>query len=1238
MSQSGFDTADPGPVTADTSPFQGLGYYTENDAKRFFGRTAERKIILAHLRTAPLTLLYAESGVGKSSLLRAGVAARLRELAAQSMETNRTPRFVPIVFSSWKDEPVDDLISEIERQRRPRMSAQANGGGEPTAGGGNADTAAGPRGRAPLQQLGASGQSAPTGALATAINATASTLDATLLIILDQFEEHFSYRRSASAPERLADELSECINSLDVRANFLIAVREDAYGKLGDLFGGRISNVYDNYLHLEYLTRDAARDAIERPVELYNDEHEPGKRVSLDTDLADAVLDEVRRGNLELSARRPGRNGNGNGSRPAASADEIEAPFLQLVMTRLWEYELSRGSRVLHRQTLDRELGGAETIVRNHVGRALAGLTAQELDTATDIFRDLVTPSGVKVAHTSDDLAKMTAHNPDAVASVLASLYEERIVRAVDPAPGATQARYEIFHDRLAAPILDWRNEQEKARLDRAKRSAELETERQRTEARLFKRRARIMLGLAVGLLVLLAATAGLWLYGRNQTAKLRHEKQVALAEKNAALTSAARATYFGLTTRAQSQLSNRPDVSLSLYLAAYEQSNAKAAERSAVATLDALQRSGAVGVLHGDTDAVESIAFSPTSPVLASASGDGTVRLWKVTEQARYPLGRPMDAGGPQYSVAFAPDGRTLASGGFNEIRIWGVQRHDRLTTIPFPSGAVTSVAFSKRGQMLAAGGSNGSILLWNARSQRRVTTLHVPGGAPVRGVAFSSDGHLLAAGSGRTVTLFDVATRRRLGQPLVGPVGKDVYTVAFSPDNRTLAAAGTQGTVVLWSLPERSVIATMGQGLFVNSIAFSPDGKVLAAAGDQATVLWSLENYHELGQPLTGHVGAVDSVAFSPNGRMLASAGADRTITLWHYPIGRRFGQPFVRHGSRTVVAISPRGKLIASGDWDGRIFLTPTFGRHQRILEPVTSPGPVSHIEFDPTGRILAASYDGPAGKIGGSIRFWNVNTGAQIGSPLLGHVGSVYSVAFSPDGTRLASGDADGFVRLWNVRTHKAIAKPARGDSGAVFAVAFSPDGKEIASGGGGRSIRFWNAHTLRPLAPPLIAQDDSVFALAFSPQSDLLASGGADDTIHLWNLAKRPYALVHTLTGDSGYIRSVAFSPDGKTLASGSTDNTTRLWDVKTGSDLGTPLTGDKFSVESVAFSADGKVVVSGSNDGLVRIWQAVNLPSSGLALRHEICSFLGGGLSGAEQSLYAPGVAYGKPCPRVTPN
>ena len=203
-------------------------------------------------------------------------------------------------------------------------------------------------------------------------------------------------------------------------------------------------------------------------------------------------------------------------------------------MSRVWECERAHGSTVLRRATLERELGGAETIVRNHVGRALAGLDGQQLEAATDIFHELVTPSGVKVAHTADDLAKMTGNSGDVVASVLGRLYEERILRAVDPAPGSTDARYEIFHDRLAAPILEWRNQQESERLERARQRAEEEMKVQRAQARRFKRTARAMFSLAVGLLVLLVAVVALLAYALNQSASARKARHAALTERRA--------------------------------------------------------------------------------------------------------------------------------------------------------------------------------------------------------------------------------------------------------------------------------------------------------------------------------------------------------------------------------------------------------------------------------------------------------------------------------------------------------------------------------------------------------------------------------------------------------------------------------------------------------------------------------------------------------------------------------
>ena len=1192
-------------ATEHRSPFQGLGFYTEADARWFFGRMTERKIILSHLRTARLTLLYAESGVGKSSLLRAGVAARLRELAGRGNGAARSPKFIPVVFSAWKDDPVEDLIAEIERQAQPlvpdaqRQDGLQNGNGN---GDGNGSR------------------------LAAAIARATSSLNATLVIILDQFEEHFSYRAGAARPDLLADELAHCINTPEVRAHFLIAVREDAYGRLGDLFGGRIGNVYSNYLHLEYLTRDAGREAIEEPVAVYNADHPEDEPMALEPDLADAVLAEVRRGNLELGARRPDLEGGG--SWLGVDADAIETPFLQLVMSRMWEWEQAHGSPVLRRATLDGELGGAEAIVRNHVSHALAGLAGEELEAATDFFRALVTPSGAKVAHTADDLAQMTGHPEATVASVVRRLYEERILRAVDPAPGTTQVRYEIFHDRLAAPILDWREEQENARLKQAALVAERDAEAQRIQARRFKRRARVMLALALGLLILLVAVVVLLQYARDQSATARREQRAAVLQTAAA-------TSYALTTRADSQFSSRPDVSLLLDLAASANRPQPVATRNLAATLEEVQRSAAAGVLNGHTGAVESVAFSRAGGLLASASSDRTIRFWKATPGAHYPLGRPLRADTPLYSAAFAPNGRTLASGGFDKVILWNVIRRTRQGVLSYDSGAVNSVAFSPRGHAFAAGGSNGTVLLWNPVTGAR-HVLPVPGGQEVRSVALSPDGKVLVVGSGSDVTLVDVARGREIGQLVMGP-NDNVYSVAFSPNGRTVAAVGSGGTVVLWNRVtdvQRLLVPAGHNPLY--SVAFSPSGHALAVGGDGTTAVWTLTTNRELenGQPLTGHQGAVYSVAFSPNGATLASGGADGTIVLWRYPVGARFGVPLVvRHDAVTSLAISPDGRLIASGDQGGAIWISGRGGGPPvHVLR--AHAGQVNDLAFDPASGVLAAAYGD------GTIGLWDAATGAALGRRLRGDasVGAMLSIAFNHTGTTLASGSADGTVRLWDMHSRTQLGSPLGGNFGAVYAVAFSPDGGVIAAGGPGRVIRLWDTRTRAPLAPPLIPEDDAVFSLAFAPHGRLLAAGSADDTIHLWRIGPHSDTLVRTLTGDAGYVRSVAFSPDGTTLASGSTDNTARLWDRATGTQLGSPLNADTRSVEKVAFSSDGRLLVTGSVDRTVRVWHSVPTHISFAALRAEVCGFVGAGLSRAEWSAYAPGIPFRRTCPRTTPS
>jgi WD40 repeat protein len=1231
---------EPDGETKEPGPYQGLDFYTEADARWFFGRDAERTRIIANLRTSRLTILYAESGVGKSSLLRAGVMARLHELASDSIKERGFARFVPVIFSEWQDEPVERLIGELQRQAEPfRVPVRAPALALHGSSLGDADDDL----EVPFEN-GDSPHGDADNELVQAVREVARDTAATLVIILDQFEEHFRYRIKHGAPERLAEALAACVNTPGLPVHFMIAVREDAYGDLGGMFRGRIANVYKNYIHLEYLSRHAAGEAIERPLERYSEDHPGEPPMVPGPGLTEAVLKEVWRGNLAL-APAPDQPGH-SATTAAPSSDEIEAPFLQLVMQKLWEYERAQGSHVLRTETLEDTLGGAKRIVSEHLGDALKRLTGEEPSAVERMFGQLVTPSGAKVAHTTSDLAGLAECPEETVSAVLEKLDKERIVRAVDPAPGSSEGRYEIFHDKLAAAILEWlgqqktqrkteqlrldkeRAEEEKRQADEARKRADEEKRVQERLARRFRIATYCLIGL-LGFVILLAAYSVVQTVNAND-AKVKADRAKAAAVRAAgeAVRAAHQAAYFGLTSSGESQLASRPDLAILLFLAAYKESPQPLVERSLVATLHAVEMSGASGILHGHTDAVEAVAFNPRAPMLASASGDGTIRLWHVDGSSRYPIGRPLKAEGPVLSVAFSPDGRSLASGSFKKLVVWNVASGRQLS-VEHPGGTVVSVAYSPNGEWLAAASLNGAVFVWNTHNSQ-TEVLRAPSMRAVRSIAFNRTSTLLAAGGpGGQLILWNVTTGQEI-RPLLGR-GNDVYALAFSPTADILAAAGAGNQIVEWDVDKGSQVqkTLAGQQPFIYGLAFNRSGNALAAGGDGQVELWNPLTSRQVATPLTGQHGAVYGVAFSADGRTLASGAADRTIRVWDYPPVRRYGVPLSPSHARAVlsVAVAPSG-LIASGSSDGAIDVV---GGSDRTPVKIAGPRGLHAVTFVEGGRVLASAGND------GAVRLWDPTTGRELGQ--LGRPqrhDQIFSLA-SDNRTTLVSGDANGDVRVWNVLSGNQVGPALTGDLSAVFAVAFNPHAREIAAAGNGRTILVWRASRSGWIPYRAIRLDDALFALAFSPNGSLLAAGGADGTIRVWSLAASPAAAPKELVAGAEFVRGLAFSPDGKTLASASSDHTVRLWDVGTDTQLGEPLTGDTNSVESVAFSPDGQFLVSGSDDRSVRLWPAPIPPSSFRVLSQEVCTFLGAGLNRAERSQYASHFQFPQTCPLVTP-
>ena len=566
---------------------------------------------------------------------------------------------------------------------------------------------------------------------------------------------------------------------------------------------------------------------------------------------------------------------------------------------------------------------------------------------------------------------------------------------------------------------------------------------------------------------------------------------------------------------------------------------------------------------IFGHTKDISSIMFSPDGTLLASDDSDNNIRLWDAdTGQLQKIIEIDSDY---LFSFTFSPDGKTIATTGYQQILLWDVETGQLLKTLKGHADKVFSVAFSPDGNTIASSGFQ-EILLWDPHTGKKLNTLAGHRGS-VESIAFSADGGTLAGGSYQEILLWDVQKAQHiktLSKPTIFDAG--VNSIAFSPDGQKIASlseGSLSSLIQLWDVKTGQHKLTIGEGWRHNNPAigysyssvFSEDVSKAAFIGD----FFQNWNYGLITCKFPIHELRSVKPPFSPiRGRITSLRKVHETPILYQSPVKAiRFSQD-----GKIAVTISRNDIAIWNTD----------SGKHKKTLKDDFAQ--VYSVAISPDGKTLASGN----GWNNSEIRLWNIGNG-RLKSILTGHTHWVDTVAFSTDGKTLVSGSRDSTIRLWDVKTgrHKTTLKM---HTAGVHIIVFSKDGELFASASQDNSIIVWDlASTLLNNRPKAVYQGhtDRIVHLKFSPDSKLLASTSWDDTIQLWDIETGQHKAA--LKGHTSWIDYLEFSTVGGTLVSGSLDKSIRLWDTKTGT-LRTILCKDRNTYARIVLSPDGRTLVS----------------------------------------------------------
>jgi WD40 repeat protein len=743
------------------------------------------------------------------------------------------------------------------------------------------------------------------------------------------------------------------------------------------------------------------------------------------------------------------------------------------------------------------------------------------------MFDYLVTPSGTKIAHEVADLERYAGAPHPSVVSVLDKLSDDRIVRPVSNG-NADGARYEIFHDVLAQPVLAWK----------ATHDSQRELDRQRAES---ERRHRRLLGIVAVGAVALVVMAGVTIVAITQRSRARSQADIARAAQLAALS--------------VSQLQNDPQRSLVLAVEAAERKPTSESEdvlRQALLTA----RERAILPSGGPVTAA---SFNRDGSRVLTASVDGSTRIWRRDGTAI----RMFRQRGPVTAAHFSPDGRlVLATSADGTARIWHTDGR-RVASLEH-GGPVTDGFFSSDGTMVITTSKDGTARLWRAADGTPVGAIHQRG--PVWSASLSRDDKLLVTvgsnpdGTNRRARVFTLPS----GHLLHELPARRVRTASLSPDGLLVVTGGADHKAALWEAASGRPVYLLGKHLgVVTDAEFAPGGRLVATTStDGATRVWGVRTGIRVAL-LLGHVNAVNHAAFSTDGNLLVTASSDGTARVWEAATGR---PQFTLRGHADTGPVvdaqfSSDGHAVVTASSDGTARVWDASTAPQLRVVATSGKGAVRAASFSPDGRsILVAGDDGQA----------RIVVGRKV-VRTLPHPAPVTSAIFDRDGRLVFTADKLRTVRVWRVDTG-ALVKAVRDFSSGPLSV--SPDGRLLAARVDGGRIRIVDAATFAEVRE---LREGAPFAsAAFSPDGRRIATAGLDGVARIWDAGTG--ALIRPFKGHRRALTDAEFSGDGKLLVTSSRDHEARVWQVDTGAV--TILHGHSGTVFRASFSPDDRFVVT----------------------------------------------------------